>query len=179
MQNKYLTDAFTRMTKACKCLNDQFTGVRSYVSAGLVDTVKVDYNGSQCPLSQVAQVTVVNNNILVRPYDQFLVKEVERAIQKANLGLGIYSDKRDVHLSVPTMTGDQKEKMVYHLKKLSEDAKIAIRNIRKDVKKSIDKDKTLSEDQVKKFEKDLQVLTDDNIAVIQEATDKKVEFVME
>lgn len=178
-EHKHLAEARAKMDKSQKLLLDQFVAIRGYMTPGIVDTVRVQYHGSSTPLNQVAQMTIPQpDKMIIKPHDQSLLKDIERAIHAANLGFGVFADKNGVHLTMPRLSGEQKEKMVHHVKKLGEDAKVAIRNVRHAAKKDIDKDKGLSEDESKKLSKGLQDITDGHILKVQEVVDNKVKAIM-
>lgn len=150
-QDEILMDTEERMEKAVKVCHDQLQGLRTgRATPGLVDWLKVDYYGSPTPLKQLANISVPEpQQIVIRPYDANAVKEIAKAIQSSDLGLAPNIDGRLIRLNVPPLSTERRKQMVSQLKDLAEDARVAIRNIRRDANKSADqaeKQKDLSED---------------------------------
>ena len=159
-----LFDAEERMEKAIDVLKNQLGGIRTgRASPGLVDTLKVEVYGSPTPIKQVASVGAPEpTQIVVRPYDPGTLKDIEKAIIAADLGLNPQSDGRVVRINIPPLSTEVRRKMVGRIKELSEESKIAVRNIRRDANKAADheqKDKTLTEDDRDSVKKDVQDLT--------------------
>ena len=159
-----LMDVEERMEKAVNKLKSDLAGIRTgRANPGLVDSLKVDMYGSPCPIKQVASVGCPEpNQIVIRPYDPGSLKEIEKAVQAADLGFNPQNDGRVVRLIVPALSTDIRRKMVGRVKELSEEGKVAIRNIRRDGNKmaeKAEKDKTLSEDQRDDAKEEIQDLT--------------------
>ena len=147
-----LEDSEMRMDKAIEVLKKNLSGIRTgRANPGLVDSLRVDVYGSPTPIKQVAQVGAPEpTQIVIRPYDAGIIKEIEKAIVASDLGFNPQSDGRVVRINIPALSTDVRKKMVARIKDLSEDAKIAIRNVRRDGNKHADqseKDKIVSEDQ--------------------------------
>ena len=147
-----LLDAETRMDKAIEVLKKNLSGVRTgRANPGLVDSLRVDVYGSPTPIKQIASVGAPEpTQIVIRPYDQNTIKEIEKAIVSSDLGFNPQSDGRVVRINIPQLSMDVGKKMVSRIKELSEEAKISIRNIRRDANKAAEqssKDKAISEDQ--------------------------------
>lgn len=162
--DEILMDAEERMEKAVSVLAGNLSGIRTgRANPGLVDSIKVEVYGSQTPLKQLASIgTPEPQQILIRPYDAGTIKEIEKAIVAGDLGLNPQSDGRVVRLNVPPLSTDVRKKMVSRIKELSEDAKISIRNIRRDANKAADqaeKAKEMSEDDRDKVKDQVQELT--------------------
>lgn len=162
--DEILLDVEERMEKAIGVLKSALAGIRTgRANPGLVDSLKVEVYGSLCPIKQVAAVGAPEpNQIVVRPYDPGTLKDIEKAIQTSDLGLNPQSDGRVIRLIVPALSGDVRRKMVGRIRELSEEAKVAIRNIRRDGNRTADqseKDKTLSEDQRDDVKEEVQNLT--------------------
>ncbi len=158
---KLLDDAKVRMDKTLTILTDQYRCLGLAATGAFLDTIKVPYYGSMTPLPQMAVISKpYAGKFLIRPFDPACVKEVERTLHKANLGMNVSADKTSVQVLVPTMSMEQKEKMADHANKLATEALTAIRRIRQDVRKQIQK-QDLSEDEEKATEKKLQQLTDE------------------
>ena len=153
-----------RMEKAVEILKKQLGGIRTgRATPGLVDSIKVEAYGSLTPIKQIATVGAPEpQQIVIRPYDASTIKDIEKAIVASDLGLAPHSDGRIVRLNIPPLSGEVRKKMVARVKELSEEAKIAIRNIRRDGNKEADKaekDKLLSEDQRDDVKEQIQDLT--------------------
>ena len=159
-----LLDAEDRMEKAIGVLANNLSGIRTgRATPGLVDSLKVEVYGSQTPLKQLASIgTPEPQQIVVRPYDTGTIKEIEKAIVASDLGLNPQNDGRIIRLNVPALSTEVRKKMVSRIKELSEDAKISIRNIRRDANKAADqaqKDKELTEDDRDRLKDQVQDLT--------------------
>ena len=158
-----LMDIEERMEKALAVLKSSLGGIRTgRANPGLVDTLKVDVYGSPTPMKQVASVGAPEpTQIVIRPYDPGTIKDIEKAILAADLGFNPQSDGRVVRLNIPPLSGEVRRKMVGRVKDLAEEAKVALRNIRRDGNKTADsgeKDKTLSEDARDDVKKEIQDL---------------------
>ncbi len=154
-----------KMEKAISQLKKEFAAVRTGRANPLIlDKVMVDYYGAPTPLRQMAQVTVQDGTTLViAPFDKSILKEVEKAVIKADLGITPNSDGIVVRLPFPPLTADKRKEIAKDVKKLGEEAKVAIRNIRRDMTddvKKAEKAENLSEDVVKDKQSDIQKLTD-------------------
>ena len=159
-----LMDAEARMEKAVSVLQNSLSGIRTgRATPGLVDSIKVEVYGSMTPLKQLATVgTPEPQQIMIRPYDQSTIKEIEKAIVAGDLGLNPQNDGRVIRLNVPPLSTEVRKKMVSRVKELSEDAKISIRNIRRDANKTLDnleKSKDIGEDDRDSLKDDVQELT--------------------
>ena len=159
-----LFDVEERMDKAIDVLKRALAGIRTgRANPGLVDTLRVDAYGSQVPMKQLASVGAPEpNQIIIRPYDPGTIKDIEKAIQASDLGFNPQSDGRIIRLNVPQLSTDVRRKMVARIKDLTEEAKVAVRNVRRDGNKMADqaeKDKELSEDDRDKIKDDIQELT--------------------
>lgn len=159
-----LSDANGRMEKALELLKKNLSGIRTgRANPGLVDSLRVDVYGSPTPIKQVAQIGVPEpTQIMIRPYDVGIIKEIEKAIVASDLGFNPQSDGRVIRINIPALSTDVRKKMVGRIKELSEDAKVAIRNVRRDGNKAADqmeKDKVLSEDESKDLKNEIQELT--------------------
>lgn len=163
-QDEILLDTEERMEKAVGVLQNQLTGLRTgRANAGLVDSIRVDYFGSPTPLKQLATISVPEpQQILIRPFDASVLGEISKAIQSSDVGLAPNSDGRVIRLNVPPLSTERRKQLVSRLKELAEDARVAIRNIRRDGNKHADvalKDKTMSEDIHENTKEQVQELT--------------------
>jgi ribosome recycling factor len=179
-----LFDAEERMEKAVGVLRDELRGLRTgRATPALVDHLRVEYYGSPTPLKQLAQISTPDpQQIVIRPFDQGCIKDIEKAIRASDLGMSPNSDGKLIRLSVPTMSGEQRQKMVARIKKSAEDAKVASRNIRRDANKHFDqaeKNKEMTEDERDKGKEDVQQLLKTYEDKITELADKKAKEVTE
>jgi ribosome recycling factor len=162
------TELDESMSKAIKSLQSNLTKVRTgRASASVLDGIVVDYYGSPTPIKQVGQISTPEARLLqIQPFDKTIISEIEKSIINANLGLNPSNDGNLIRIQFPALTEDKRKDLVKQVKKMGEDAKIVIRNSRRDkneqVKKS-EKDKDITEDDVKKFSDDIQKITDNFI----------------
>ncbi len=166
-----VADAKTHMQKAVDSAKREFASVRTgRASPALLERVTVDYYGTPTPITQVATVTVPEPRLLViQPWDKSLVREIERAIQKSDLGLMPSSDGTLIRLPIPSLTGERRKDLAKLAHKQAEEARVAVRNIRRDHKdklEKLEKKGELSEDDVRRAVDELQKLTDRHIAEI-------------
>src|SRR5947209_7546177 len=164
--DEILFDAEERMEKAVSVLANEFRGLRTgRATPALVDSIRVEYYGSPTPLKQLAQISTPDpQQILIRPFDQGSLKDIEKAIRSSDLGMSPNNDGKMIRLTVPPMSGEQRKKMVTRIKKSAEEARVACRNIRPDANKAIDaaeKDGDLTEDEVDKNKEKVQTLLKD------------------
>ncbi|HBV63331.1 MAG TPA: ribosome recycling factor [Rhodopirellula sp.] len=162
--DEILMDAEERMEKAIAHLGDSLSGIRTgRATPGLVDSIRVEVYGSMQPLKQLASVgTPEPQQIVIRPYDASTIKEIEKAIVAGDLGLNPQNDGRIIRLNVPALSTEVRKKMVSRVKELAEEAKVSLRNIRRDANKAADgeeKAKDISEDDRDKIKDDVQDLT--------------------
>lgn len=179
-----LKDAEERMDKAVQFLKEELRGLRTgRATPALVENIRVEYYGQPTPLKQIAQISTPDpQSILIRPYDQSALKDVEKAIIASDLGMSPNSDGKMIRLQVPPMSGDQRKKMVQRIKKMAEEAKVSCRNIRRDANKQLDqaeKEKKLSEDDRDRAKEEVQELLKKHEEQIAEIADKKAKEVME
>jgi ribosome recycling factor len=177
-------DAEERMEKAVNVYRDELRGLRTgRATPALVDNLKVEYYGSPTPLKQLAQISTPDpQSLVIRPYATDDLKNIEKAIRSSDLGLAPNSDGKIIRLQVPTMSGEQRKKMVAHIKKKAEDAKVACRNIRRDGNKHFDqaeKNKEMTEDDRDKGKEEMQNLLKTYEGKIEELEAKKEKEIME
>ena len=159
-----LLDAEERMEKAIEVLKKNLSGIRTgRANPGLVDSLRVDVYGSPTPIKQVASVGAPEpTQIVIRPYDPSTIKDIEKAIVAGDLGLNPQSDGRVVRINIPPLSGEVRKKMVSRIKDLGEEAKVSIRNIRRDGNKAADqaeKSKEVGEDERDDIKDEIQTLT--------------------
>jgi ribosome recycling factor len=179
-----LFDAEERMEKAAGVFRDELRGLRTgRATPALVDNIRIEYYGSPTPLKQLAQINTPDpQSILIRPFDQSVLKDIEKAIRSSDLGMSPNNDGKMIRLQVPPMSGEQRQKMATRIKKSSEDAKVACRNIRRDANKQFDqaeKSKEMTEDERDKGKEEVQDLLKKYEDKVTEMADKKAKEVME
>jgi len=175
MLNEQKKKAEEKMNKALEVLRKEFTTLRTgRASLGMLDGIMVDYYGTPTQLSQVANMAVPDpRQITIQPWEAKMLGEIEKAILKSDVGLTPSNDGKIIRLTIPQLTEERRQQIVKHAKKLAEDAKVAVRNIRRDVnddikKRSKDKDVHVSEDEVKKLQDEIQKTTDNHVKKIDE-----------
>jgi ribosome recycling factor len=161
-----LLDAEERMEKAAAVLKDSLTGIRTgRATPGLVDSLRVEAYGSLVPIKQLASVGAPEpTQIVIRPYDPGTIKDIEKAIQTSDLGFNPQNDGRLIRINIPPLSMEVRKKLCARVRDLCEEAKVALRNIRRDGNKLADqaeKDKTLSEDDRDAVKDQIQELTKD------------------
>ena len=179
-----LLDVEDRMEKAVQMLKQQLAGVRTgRANPGLVDSLKVEVYGSQTPMKQLASVGAPEpQQILVRPYDPGTIKDIERAIVNSNLGLAPQNDGRVIRINIPPLTTETRKKLVSRIKELTEEAKVSIRNVRRDGNKAAEqgeKDGDLTEDELDKIKDDIQEMTKKYEGLAGDLAKKREDEVME
>lgn len=176
-----LNNVKNRMQKAGGALQNEFSEIRAgRANPNILNKVEVEYYGAMTPLNQVASVAVAEARVLVvTPYDANLLKEIEQAIYASELGLTPNNDGSVIRLTIPMLTEETRKELVKEVKALSENAKVAVRNIRRDAMDDAKKDDSLSEDQERKMEEDIQKATDDGIKNIEEITANKEKELLE
>jgi ribosome recycling factor len=182
--DEILFDAEERMEKAANVFRDELRGLRTgRATPALVDGIRVEYYGSPTPLKQLAQINTPDpQQIVIRPFDQNSLKDIEKAIRSSDLGLSPNNDGKMIRLTVPAMSGEQRQKMVTRIKKLAEEAKVALRNIRRDANKHFDqaeKEKEMTEDERDKGKEEVQTLLKKFEDRVSDMGEKKSKEVME
>jgi len=152
------------MKKAIDSLKYQLTRIRTgRAQASVLDNVSVDYYGTSTPINQVGQVSTPEARLLqIQPFDKNMIAVIEKAIMAANLGLTPSNDGNLIRIPFPALTEEKRKEQVREIKKVAEDARIAVRNSRRDqndLVKKAEKDKDISEDESKKFQAEIQVVT--------------------
>ena len=176
-------DYARRMDKALEHLVDEFGAVRAgRANAKVLDRITVEYYGSETPLNGVATISSPDaRTLVISPWDTKLLKDIQKAIQVSDLGINPQNDGRVIRLVFPQLTEDRRKELVKQIKKYAEDAKVAMRNIRRDgmdYVKKLKKNSEITEDDQKKAEKDLQDLLDKMIKKVDEATAAKEKELM-
>jgi ribosome recycling factor len=184
MQKELRKKTTDRMDGAIEALKKDFASVRTgRASLALLDGIMVDYYGTATPLQQMASLTGPDpRQIAIQPWEQKIIPEIEKAIMKSDLGLTPSNDGKIIRIMIPALTEERRKQLVKVVKKRSEEAKIAIRNIRRDINeelKKLEKDQHMSEDDVKKFHEEIQKLTDAYVAKVDEVLKHKENEIME
>ena len=173
-----------RMDKTIAALKDEFKALRTgRASASIFDRVRVDYYGTPTPLNQVSTISVPEaRSIVIQPFDKSLISEIEKAILKSELGLNPSNDGKVIRISIPPLTAERRKELVKQAKSIAENSRVAIRNIRRDGNdelKKQQKDGTITEDDLKTGEADLQKSTDKYIQDINKILEEKEKEIME
>ncbi|MCX7797281.1 MAG: ribosome recycling factor [Melioribacter sp.] len=179
-----IKDAKQRMDKTIETFRNEIAKIRTgKATTALLDGIKVEYYGTMTPLNQVGNLSVIDaHTISITPWDKSMVSVIEKAILTSDLGLNPVSDGTNIKVPIPPLTEERRKELVKLVKKFGEDAKIAIRNVRRDANdhlKKMEKNKELTEDELKEAEKEVQKITDDHIAKIDEIIKHKEKEIME
>ena len=175
---------FTRkMEKTLEVLNSQFGAVRAgRANAKVLDRITVEYYGTDTPIGQVGSISSPDaRTLVIQPWDGSILKSIEKAIQLSDLGINPQNDGRVIRLVFPQLTEERRKELAKQVKKYGEDAKVAIRNLRRDAvdaAKKAQKKSELTEDDLKKMEKDIQDLTDKYVKKVDEAVSVKEKELM-
>lgn len=169
-----------RMEKALSRLNEDLSLLRTgRANPNMLNKVEVEYYGVMTPINQLGQISVVEGRqLVVKLYDNSLLQATEKAINASNLGLNAQNDGTVVRMIIPALTEDTRKKLAKEVSKYAEDAKVAIRNIRRDVNDDLKKDDSFSEDEEKRMLDKIQKVTDEYIKKIDDCANKKVDEIM-
>ena len=172
------------MQAAIDSLKKDFTSIRTgRASLGLLDGITIEYYGAATPLSQIASLSIPESRqIAIQPWEPRLIPEIEKAILKSDLGLTPMNDGKMIRINIPILTEERRKQLVKVVKKRAEEAKVAVRNIRRDSNdelKKLEKDNHLSEDEVKRSQEEIQKLTDSFIQKTDEVLLHKEKEIME
>ncbi len=179
-----LKDARAHMQKALEATRREFASIRTgRANPALLEQIKVDYYGALTPVNQLATITVPEARLLVvAPWDKKMVKDVERAILKSELGLVPSSDGAVIRIPIPTLTEERRRDLVKVVRRHAEEGRVAVRNLRRDAKEMIETfedDGEVSEDEAKRSLEELQKLTDEFIGAVDKALEAKEKEIME
>ena len=180
MINELLKEAQDKMDQAVDHTIGEFGGIRTgRANPGLLSRVTVEYYGTQTPLQQLAGFTVPEARMLiVQPFDKTSIPAIERAIQQADLGLNPSNDGNIIRLAFPSLTEERRHDLIKMVRSLAEEGRVAIRNVRRHTKDAIEAEE-VSEDDIRRAEKELQVLTDKHTEAIDVALANKEEELLE
>ncbi|AAU23408.2 ribosome recycling factor [Bacillus licheniformis] len=184
MSTQVMNETKERMQKAISAYQRELATVRAgRANPSLLDKVAVEYYGAQTPLNQIASITVPEARMLViTPYDKTALGDIEKAIQKADLGVTPSNDGNIIRITIPPLTEERRKELAKLVKKYSEDAKVAVRNIRRDANddlKKLEKNGEMTEDELRSSTEDVQKLTDEYVSKIDEITKDKEKEIME
>ena len=184
MLNDIYIESKNKMKSAINALEEDLTSIRTgRANPALVEKLPVDYYGSPTPLQQLASIGVPEpRQLLIRPFDPSTLKDVERAILTSDLGLTPNSDGKAIRLNLPPLTGERRQELVKIVKNRVEEARVAVRNIRRDSIKDLrefENEKLISEDDLKRGEAEVQKITDDFISDINQVGERKETEIME
>lgn len=179
-----IKDAKSRMDKSIDALRGELAKIRSgKATTALLDGVKVDYYGTMTPINQVGNLNVLDSHTLsFTPWDKSILNAVDKAILEANIGFNPASDGTNLKIPIPPLNEERRKELVKLVKKFGEESKVAIRNVRRDANdhlKREEKEKKISEDQLKEAETRTQKLTDDHIKIIEDILKHKEKEIME
>lgn len=178
-----LSSGEERMKKAVENLQREFQTVRTgRANPAILDRVEVDYYGTPTPLKSLANISSQDGrSLVIQPYDKGALKEIEQGVHKAQLGLTPTNDGSVVRINIPALTEDRRKELSKQVKKIGEDAKVSVRNIRRDCDQELKKfkDEGISEDELKRKGEDLQKLTDKYVKEIDTAVGDKEKEIME
>lgn len=179
-----LLDTEDRMDKSLRVFDSELSKIRTgRASTGLIEHIAVDYYGTTTPINQMATVSIPEaRTILIQPWDQTAVPEVEKAILKSELGINPSNDGKTIRLSIPALTEERRKELVKYVGRLTEDYRVSIRQIRKDINhkiKEAEKEDSIPEDEVKVTLKEVQDLTDRFVKEINVMLEKKEKEIME
>lgn len=181
--DQVLSSGEDRMKKSIDSLKTDFKSIRTgRANPQLLDRVEVDYYGTPTPLKGMANISTPDGrSLLIQPYDKTTIKEIEKAINKAELGLTPNSDGNVIRITIPALTEDRRKDLNKQVKKVGEDAKVSIRNVRRDCDQELKKfkDKGISEDELKRKGEALQKTTDKYISEVDKAIKEKEAEIME
>ncbi len=183
-RDEILLDCEERMEKAVSFLTDQLKGLRTgRATPGLVDSIRVDYYGSPTPLKQLANISVPEpQQIVIRPFDAQAVGDIVKAIQSSDVGLAPNNDGKLIRLNIPALSTERRKQLASRVKEFAEEARISIRNIRRDANKHADqgqKNKLFSEDERDDIKDEVQKLTKKYEASVNAATAAKEKDIMD
>lgn len=181
---KIISNAEEKMKKSVEVFKKDLVGIRTgRATPAILDKVQVEAYGSPCPISQVANITVPDpRSIVIQPWDKGLLGSIDKAIQKSDIGIHPVSDGNIIRLAIPPLTGERRKELSKVVKKKSEEGKVSLRNIRRDVNDELNKLKkssAASEDEVKRGTDQVQKLTDKYIKIFDEVTAAKEKEIME
>jgi len=184
MPKQIIANTKTKMEKAIGAYTRELASIRTgRANASLLDRISVDYYGAPTPINQVAGVSVPEARLLViQPYDKTILGDIEKAILKSDLGLNPSNDGSIIRIGIPALTEERRKDLVKVARKESEEAKIAIRNVRRDANddlKKLEKMSQITEDDLRSYSEEIQKMTDSHISKIDDITKDKEKEIMD
>ena len=184
MKDEILSELRDKMGKSIEALKKEFVRLRTgRATPALLDGIKVNCYESMMPIDQVASVSVPESRLItIKPWDQSVIKEIEKSILKSELGLTPMNDGKIIRISIPPLTEERRKELAKMAKKMAEEAKIAVRNHRRDANdifKELKNDKEMSEDEMFKAQDEVQKITDDFIGKVDSVTAEKEKEILE
>ena len=184
MPKSVMNETKSKMTNAIQTFSRDLASIRAgRATPSILDKLTIDYYGSPTPVNQVAGISIPEARlIMIQPYDKSVLGDIEKAILKSDLGLSPSNDGSVIRLAVPALTEERRKDLVKQVKKEAEEAKVVIRNIRRDANdefKKLEKKSEITEDDLRGYTDDFQKLTDDNITKIDEMAKDKEKGIME
>ena len=181
--SEIIQDTKSRMKKSIENLSRELANISACrANSNLLNGVNVDYYGAPTPVQQLASINVPEARLLViSPYDKSSVADIEKAIIAANLGVNPTSDGEVIRITVPALTEERRKELVKNVKKIGEDSKVSIRNIRRDINDQLKKDEKngdITEDDLRSQTEDVQKVTDNSIKEIDNLVDEKEKDIM-
>lgn len=173
----------TKMQKSFDNLHEEFGSIRAgRANPHVLDKIRVDYYGTPTALQQVSNISVPEPRmLLIQPWEPNMVREIEKAIQTSDLGINPTNDGKVIRLTFPELTEERRKELAKDVKKKGENAKVAVRNIRRDANdslKKMSKSSDVSEDEIKQLEDEVQKLTDKYIAKVDKAVEEKTKEIL-
>ncbi|ALS78279.1 MULTISPECIES: ribosome recycling factor [Planococcus] len=184
MPKSVMNETTSKMTNAIQAFSRDLASIRAgRATPSILDKLTIDYYGSPTPVNQVAGISIPEARlIMIQPYDKSVLGDIEKAILKSDLGLSPSNDGSVIRLAVPALTEERRKDLVKQVKKEAEEAKVGIRNIRRDANdefKKLEKKSEITVDDLRGYSDDVQKLTDDNITKIDEMVKGKEKEIME
>src|SRR3954471_4453205 len=184
MPKQVISTIKDRMLKAIQSYSRELASIRAgRASASLLDRITIDYYGAPTPVNQMAGISTPEARLLViQPYDKTILGDIEKAILKSDLGLNPSNDGSIIRIAIPALTEERRKELVKVVKKEAEEAKIAIRNVRRDGNddlKKLEKNGEITEDDLRGYSDDIQKITDENISKIDTLTKEKEKEILE
>lgn len=183
MSKQVLEQAKDKMNKSLAALGRELASIRAgRANAALLDRITVDYYGAPTPVNQLAGVAVPEARLLViTPYDKSALGDIEKAIMKSDIGITPTNDGNVIRLMIPALTEERRKELAKQVKREAEDAKVAVRNVRRDANdelKKLEKAGEITEDELRSYGEDVQKLTDEFIAKVDEAAKEKEQEIL-
>ncbi|WP_042471974.1 ribosome recycling factor [Bacillus ndiopicus] len=183
MAKQVLEQAKDKMAKSLSAFSRELASIRAgRANASLLDRISIDYYGAPTPINQLAGISVPEARLLViAPYDKSVLGEIEKAIMKSDIGITPTNDGTVIRLMIPALTEERRKELVKQVKKEAEEAKIAVRNVRRDANddlKKLEKGGDITEDDLRGYSDDIQKLTDEFIAKVDDVTKEKEQEIL-